>query len=439
MRPADVPSPATLPAQADAPAPAAPQPSQPAPPAGPVPPWWRDGRVWLLLAITALSLVVGWQWKAQCHERDWDGYQWREFCYSDVQALYGTRGASDGEWPYLDVDNEYPPVTGLYMHLMAQLTDGRTPYIAASAAGFSLLALVTTVLLAELVGRDRRVLYWAMAPALVLYAFYNWDMLAVAPAVGALLAFRRGHPLAAGLLLGLGASAKLFPAFLAPALGLWILRRDRGLRRDGLSFGLGFAGAWLAIHLPLALLDLDGLVRAYTFQTERGPNFESLWFAVAHLGRTYGSGFLAAFGDKAVYEWGSLVPLAAALAVSGWAAFTRRLDPVAAAVLPVLVFLAVNKVYSVQYTLWAIPLLVVVPVPRTLKALVVVADLAVLLTLGTYFALSGSLADAALFTPVAIAVLFRAGVWAACAGLLVRRAVTVRPLATPTAHPEATA
>lgn len=390
-------------------------------------PWWRDGRVWLLAALTLLTLTVGWQHKQQCHEKPWDGYQWREMCYSDIQALWGTRGAGDGLWPYVETPNEYPPVTGLFMHAMASMVDSRDAYLAVTAAFLSAFALATTVLLGELVGRERKVLYWAVAPALGLYAFYNWDLLAIAPAVGALVAFRRGRMGLAGALLALGASAKLFPAFLAPALGMWILREDGGLRRRGWSFGLSFAAMWLAWHVPLLALDANGLLEAYRFQAERGPNFETVWFSLGHLGRSYGWAWLEPWGQKPLYEVGSLV-LLAALAASGWAAWTRRLDPVAAAAIPVFAFLAFNKVFSIQYTLWAIPLLVAIAAPRTLKALVVVADLAVFVTLGAYFALWDTIVATGhphaghLFTPVAIAALFRAGVFMAVAVHLLQTA-----------------
>lgn len=393
--------------------------------------WWRDGRTYLLLAITLLTLFVGWEHKQACHEKHWDGYQWRKMCYSDVQALWGTRGAGDGQWPYAEVANEYPPVTGLFMHVMAGLADTRDGYLAVTAVALGAMALAATVLLAELVGRDRRVLYWALAPALALYAFYNWDLLAVAPALGALLAFRRGHMGTAGALLALGASAKLFPAFLAPALGLWILRADGGLRRRGWAFGLAFAGVWAAIHVPLLLIDAHGIVASYRFQADRSPNFETVWFALGHLGRSYGWPLLDQFDDKPLYQAGSLLAIAAGFAVSCWAAWTRRLDPIVAATVPVFAFLAFNKVFSIQYTLWAIPLLVVVAAPRTLKALVVVADLAVFTTIAAYFALWDAVKDDAggghLFTPVAIAALFRAGVYAAVAMHLAQRARHARP------------
>lgn len=378
----------------------------------------------LLLLITAITMQLGWRLKARCHVRPWDDYQWREHCYSDVQALYRTRGVADGTWPYVETFNEYPPLTGLFMHVMGELSSSKEGYLLVSALALGLVALAVTWLLAEHLGRDRRILYWAAAPALAVYAFYNWDLLAVAPAVGALLAFRKGHMGLAGALLGLGASAKLFPAFLAPALGMWILREDGGLKARGWRFGLGFAAVAAAIHVPLFLLNFDLTLEAYRFQARRLPNFETIYYSLAHLGREWRGDWLWLdhLDDKPYSDLLSLGPFALSLAFSGWAAWTRRLDPVAAACVPVFVFLAVNKVFSVQYVLWALPLLMLTGASRTHKVLVVVADLAVFVTLSNYFALWNVTQDGHLFTPVAFAVLFRAAVFASVAWSLARPA-----------------
>ena len=77
-----------------------------------------------------------------------------------------------------------------------------------------------------------------------MHAFTNFDMLATAFAATGTLAWSRRRPALAGVLLGLGAAAKLYPAFfLLPMLLLclragkldkWLQafgRRDRGVAR----------------------------------------------------------------------------------------------------------------------------------------------------------------------------------------------------------------
>ena len=66
-----------------------------------------------------------------------------------------------------------------------------------------------------------------VAPGLVLTAYINWDLLAVALGAGALWAWSRRSPLTAGVLIGLGTAAKLYPAFLLLPL-LLLCFRERG-------------------------------------------------------------------------------------------------------------------------------------------------------------------------------------------------------------------
>ena len=59
-----------------------------------------------------------------------------------------------------------------------------------------------------------KALWFVLAPTLLIYGFMNWDLFAVALATGALVAFARRRDGLAGVLLGLGAAAKFYPALL---------------------------------------------------------------------------------------------------------------------------------------------------------------------------------------------------------------------------------
>jgi uncharacterized membrane protein len=400
---------------------------------------WRDRRTWVLAAITVGILAVGWLVKEPCLDADWDGFQYEHHCYSDVQALHGTRGAGDGTMPYIETFNEYPVLTGLFMHGVGEVTGSKRAYVAVSAVLLGLFALLTTLLLADLIGPTRKVLYWAAAPAVALYFSYNWDILAVAAAVAGIWAYRKDRMALSGIFLGLGACAKLWPAFMLPALGLAILRKDGRLGRRGWAFGLGAVVTLLALNLPFALVDLDGFLETYRFHMDRGANFESVWYAVAHLGREGSMPWLDALGREPWLGVVSTVPFVAALAFSCWAAWGRRLDPVWAAAIPVLAFLAFNKVFSVQYTLWALPLVLLTHRTTLQKAAVVAGDLAVFVTLFAFFVVSPITSHAALFFPVAMAVLLRAAALAWCMASLMGTALRRPRPGTDAAAPGATA
>jgi hypothetical protein len=129
-----------------------------------------------------------------------------------------------------------------------------TGYFYASAIMMWIAAFVIAFCLYLLVGD--RVLYFALAPTLALYATMNWDLLAVALAVGGTLAYLRRKDGWSGVLLGLGAAAKVFPMLLVVP---FVAGRFHGKEPDR-----GFRLAWtavatlVAVNLPFALLAPTG-------------------------------------------------------------------------------------------------------------------------------------------------------------------------------------
>src|SRR5207247_788911 len=126
--------------------------------------------------------------KAQCLNRVWDGFQFRHLCYNDVQPLYYARGLNERRFPYVsstdttrfqERDVEYPAGTGLYMGVVMETTTTADGFFNANAVGIALMGLATAGALIALALEPKRVLLYAVAPALVLYAFHNWDLLAV--------------------------------------------------------------------------------------------------------------------------------------------------------------------------------------------------------------------------------------------------------------------
>ena len=90
----------------------------------------------------------------------------------------------------------------------------------------------------------------------MIYATINWDLAAVACATGALVAWSRRRDGWAGVLLGLGAAAKFYPALLLVPLflqGLQDREPDRSIRLLWWS-----AGTWVAVNLPFIVLPPGG-------------------------------------------------------------------------------------------------------------------------------------------------------------------------------------
>ena len=343
-------------------------------------PWWTPVRV--VLAVACVAWLLAMVQKAPCAQDGWVGGTTRfaQMCYSDVPYLYIGRGFAELEVPFSDSggrypDLEYPVVIGYFAFGSAVVTQAihGGPDLAprAEVAVDALYGmpgvdaervdyfLVTAVLLAPflllaayfLAGahRDRPwdALGFVAAPTLVLTGLVNWDVLAVACVAGAFWAWARGRPLLAGAMIGLGTATKLYPLFLLGALLVVAIRR-----RLISGFALALAGAvltWALVNLPPLMYGLDGWKRFWAFNSERGPDLGSLWLVAANAGHT------ASAHTVNVVSWLVFLTVCAGVLVLGLrTAHVPRIPQLALLIL--VGFLVVNKVYSPQYVLWLLPI-----------------------------------------------------------------------------------
>ena len=119
------------------------------------------------------------------------------------------------------------------------------------------IAAFVIALLLYLLAGDR-VLYFVLAPTLAIYATMNWDLLAVALATAGTFAYLRRSDAWSGVLLGLGAAAKLFPIFLVVP---FVAGRFHGKEPDrGIRVAWAAAGTWIAVNLPFMVLTLESVI-----------------------------------------------------------------------------------------------------------------------------------------------------------------------------------
>lgn len=345
--------------------------------------WWTPLRV--LLAIAAFTLVLGYSEKLPCANGDWTASkQYTHACYSDVIPLWTAEGLSTGAVPYRDHAVEYPVLTGGFMWVTAELTrgwhavaeDGWLPgtneglmFGVITCALLGICGLLTALATVGAAGNRRKwdAAIFAASPLLVFHAFSNWDLFAMAFASGALWAWARKKPVLAGVLIGLGTAAKLYPALLLIPL-LLLAYRSR-VWRPVIAAGIAAAGAWLAVNLPIALAWTHGWKEFYTFSETRPAEASTFWAMLKHF-------YPGTFGSPADSGWtppgaAVAVVLLLALAAVGWLALTVPTRPRVAqlAFLVVAAFLLTTKVWSPQYSLWLVPLLALAR-PRWRMALI---------------------------------------------------------------------
>ncbi|MDT4922475.1 MAG: hypothetical protein QOG01_188 [Pseudonocardiales bacterium] len=327
--------------------------------------WWTPLR-WLL-AMTLVTLLLGFAQKAPCATGVWDGNkQYTHFCYSDIVPLWSDERLDVGAVPYRDTAVEYPVLTGAFMWLTADLTRGVHAIVSSwselvvfgvlTALLLAVCGLVVTAATAQTArGRPWDAAIFALSPLLVFHAFSNWDLLAMAFASAALWAWARRHPVLAGALIGLGTAAKLYPLFLLVAIAILALRTRKFADATWTVVTAGLV--WLAINGPVALAYHRGWWEFYKFSIDRPTERSTFWA----MGRTLATASLADSDSPYWVPPGIAVALAlfGALLVVIFLGLKAPVRPRLAqlAFLCVLAFLLTTKVWSPQYSLWLVPLI----------------------------------------------------------------------------------
>ncbi|MFL6161942.1 MAG: glycosyltransferase family 87 protein [Jatrophihabitantaceae bacterium] len=345
--------------------------------------WWTPVRV--LLAVAAFTLLLGYGEKLPCADGNWvASKQYTHSCYSDVIPLWTAEGLDKGQVPYRDHPVEYPVLTGGFMYFSAELTrawhtladagwlPGHNEGILFGVITCALLGVTGLLAVYATAGAAGPRRFWdaalfAASPLLIFHAFSNWDLLAMAFTSGALWAWARGRPVLAGVLIGLGTAAKLYPVLLLVPLAL-LGYRSR-LWRPVVAAALAALASWLVVNLPIALAWTSGWKEFYSFSERRPAEASTFWAMLKHF-------YPGTFGNPADSGWTPpgltvAVVLLLALAVVAWLALTVPVRPRLAqlAFLTVLAFLLTTKVWSPQYSLWLVPL-VALARPRWRLALI---------------------------------------------------------------------
>jgi uncharacterized membrane protein len=351
----------------------------------------RDLRpMWLVLGACALMLAGGFALKSQCLAPWTDYHQYSSLCYNDIQPLWALRGVGARVFPYIHGDLvdgrltdgaiEYPVLTGVFMWVSGASVRDENAYLIRSALLLAPFALLTSYFLADLT--KLRALLWAAAPALVLYAFHNWDLLAVAATVAGFWLWWRGRSVATSVCFAIGGALKLFPLLFLLPLGIeqWA---SRGRRVSLRAVAVG-VGAFALINLPFVLANFDGWWATFEFHALRGPNFDNIWAI-----RTLGPLELPALEPADLNRVTAI--LTGVMFIGAFAFGFRRMKQdgsypfvqVSAALLAA--FLLWNKVHSPQYALWLLPFFVLLRVNVGWWVAYTLVDLAVYIGVFRFF------------------------------------------------------
>ena len=291
-----------------------------------------------------------------------------------------------GSIPYLGFNVEYPPLAlvPMTLPLLAPSPGGidDVGYVWRFTLAEGVLAVVAGWLLFRTTGRSRTTLVlWAvlvgLAWASVALRYDLWPVLCVLVAV---LVVER-NPGAAGVALGLGTMLKLYPIALLPVLGAYALaRRDRA---GFVRLLVGCASVVVLVMGAAWVLAGPASLQWLLYQQDRGLQIESLGAGLLlglhvlvgqplNVASGFGSVQVGAPGSDLLVA-ASPIELAVLLGVvTAVAALRFRRDYARLGRVPssslylasaaaIAVLLVGSKVLSVQYVIWLLPFVILLP------------------------------------------------------------------------------
>lgn len=322
----------------------------------------------VLLLLATMSWLVLMVHQSSCRQTDpaKSVNAIARMCYTDIPVLYQARGLSEGKAVYVTAPFEYPVLTGGFVDVARRITDVLGVKAAPGLSGQEILSnadifysvcavmlfgcFIAIVVLHRYMGGSRwwpTALMVAVAPVVMAEGLINWDLFAVALTAAALFAWAKRYPYVSGVFFGLAVAAKLYPLFILGPLLLLCLRSRR--LRDFVHLFIAAVVSWVLINAPVFLASPSGWLYFWQFNVDRGADLGSIWYVLS----------LAGLPIPNPGVWSFLLMFLGCLGIAALVFLAPRRPRVGqVAFLVIALFLVVNKVYSPQYALWLLPLLV---------------------------------------------------------------------------------
>jgi uncharacterized membrane protein len=306
-------------------------------------------KVRTLVVLALFASLVSFAKFSQCENSGWaTPDQYVHACYSDLPALYASRGLDTNSWPYSSDDNsvEYPIITAMVMYATSFAAKSPASYFNVNIFFLILLFLATVIVVRKI--RPEFAYLSAVAPAMIASLFINWDLWGIATMMLAIYWFDRKQYLHSALILSLSISTKFLPIFLLIPIA-FILWRDTKLKELVKYVGV-VAATWLALNAPFALTTPTGWWRFFKLNLDRGADWGSIWLALQQLGISLTN-----------LNYLSILLLLIALTSVAILFFELKYTPTLASIAFIVMasVMVASKVYSPQFVLWLTPLAVI--------------------------------------------------------------------------------
>jgi len=306
-------------------------------------------KVRTLIALALFASLISFAKFSHCENTNWaTPDQYIHACYSDLPALYSTRGLDTNTWPYTSNDNsvEYPVVTAMVMYATSFLANSPVSFFNVNIFFLILLFLATILVVRRI--RPEFAYLSAIAPVMLASLFINWDLWGIATMMLAIYWFDRKQYLHSALVMALSISTKFLPIFLLIPIA-FILWRETKVK-ELIKYCAIVSVTWIAINAPFALTTPTGWWRFFKLNLERGADWGSIWLALQQLGISLKN-----------LNYLSILVLLIALTSVAIVLFELKYTPTLASIAFIVMasVMVASKVYSPQFVLWLTPLAVI--------------------------------------------------------------------------------
>ena len=151
-------------------------------------------KVRTLVVLAIFASLLSFTKSSHCQNSGWaTPDQYIHACYSDLPALYASRGLDKNEWPYASNENsvEYPVITAMVMYGTSFVANSPATYFNVNIF-FLILLLIATALLVRKIRPEYAYLV-PVAPAMIASLYINWDLWAIATMMLAVYWFEIGR------------------------------------------------------------------------------------------------------------------------------------------------------------------------------------------------------------------------------------------------------
>ena len=204
--------------------------------------------------------------------------------YSDVTSIFWREGIGKGAHliPYLQFSFEYPVIVGIFVYLcsfssvfISDFSTAMAYYTISMHFILAIFTVSTVIIIYKIcetmnIKKDRIWKYLLITPSFLMFILFNWDMIAIFFSILSIYFYLKHKKTKSSLSLGLGISAKIYPAVLLPVFLL-----EEKTWKDRFRFTIHSIGIFILLNLPFMILNYNTWFGTWSYHMAWG--IENSW------------------------------------------------------------------------------------------------------------------------------------------------------------------